>query len=132
VNSLAWRAASTAARLEPFFGVALSSLFTWLMLRALGPALRGVDDFAVGLHGHHLSIGQRHRLQQRRIDLLQLIAQLPAIFTGKSEGKPNSGRTARPCRGAEESDPGANRVRVASRAEAADRANPGNHKVAPA
>src|SRR5258705_7042790 len=70
------RVVSTAARFEPFFEVAFSSLFPWLILRALVLALMSVDDFAVRFDGQHFAVGQSDRLQ-RRGGLLLHITPLP-------------------------------------------------------
>ncbi len=61
---LVGRALSTAARLGLFIGVGFSSLIPGLILRALGPALVDVGDFAVRLHSHHFAVGQREGVQR--------------------------------------------------------------------
>ena len=67
---------------------------------------------------HHV---RQHRLPQHR----------PPLLAGGPEGESGPGRAARPHRRAEEGDTGPGRTRVAARAEALDRADPGDHEAGP-
>ena len=61
----------------------------------------------------------------------RLPQQHPALHAGGAQGEPGAGRSARPIAAAEEGDAGADRARLAARAEAVDRADPGHHEAAP-
>ena len=54
----------------------------------------------------------------------------PALHAGGSEGEPGAGRSAWRDRRTEEGDAGPDRARVAARAEAVDRSDPGHHEAA--
>ena len=55
----------------------------------------------------------------------------PALLAGGAQGEPGAGRPARADRRAQGRDPGADRARLAARAEAVDRADPRHHEAAP-
>ena len=67
----------------------------------------------------------------RPFDEQRLPQHRPALHAGGAQGEPGARRAASPDRRAEERDAGADRARLAARAEAVDRADPGHDEAAP-
>jgi aryl-alcohol dehydrogenase-like predicted oxidoreductase len=100
------------------FGLSEAGAQTIRRAHAVQPAREGLP------HGKNR---REHDLRQQRLP-----QHRPALHPRGSKGEPGARRPAWRDRGAEEGDAGAARARVAARAKAVDRADPGHDEAAPA